>query len=104
MWIRQPFLNSGTVFERVVVHGHTPTPRVHADHRRIGIDTKAYDTGILTALRLQECEWSLLQSVGPRRGPQGRTRGDEHLPSDGTEVLIRVERIDPEHADVGVAG
>ena len=104
MWIRQPFLNSGTVFERVVVHGHTPTPRTHADHRRIGIDTKAYDTGVLTALRLHGRERSLLQSVGPRRGPQGRTGGDEYLPSDGTDVLIRTERLDPELADVGGVG
>ena len=104
MWIRQPFLNSGTAFECVVVHGHTPTPRVHADHRRIGIDTKAYDTGVLTALRLEGCERSLLQSIGPRRGPQGRTGGDEYLPSDGTDVLIREERLDPEHAGVGGVG
>ncbi len=100
LWIRQPFLNSETVFERVVVHGHTPTPRVHADHRRIGIDTKAYDTGILTALRLQRCERSLLQSVGPRRGPQGPTGDNEYLPADGAGVVIRTERFDPGHAEV----
>jgi serine/threonine protein phosphatase 1 len=104
MWIRQPFLNSGTSFERVVVHGHTPTPRVHADHRRIGIDTKAYETGILTALRLQGCERSLLQSVGPRRGPHGRSDGDESLPPVGTDVLIREERFQPERANGGAVG
>ena len=104
MWIRQPFLNSPAVFERVVVHGHTPTLRVHADHRRIGLDTKAYDTGVLTALRLQGRERSLLQSVGRRRGPQRRTGGDEYLPSDGADVVIRTERLDPEQADVSVVG
>lgn len=104
MWIRQPFLESETGFESVVVHGHTPTLRVHADQRRIGLDTKAYDTGVLTALRLEGQDRSLLQSVGPRRGPRGRSGGDEYLPSDGTDVLIRAERLDPEHADVGVVG
>ena len=104
MWIRQPFLNSGTSFERVVVHGHTPTPRVHADHRRIGIDTKAYETGILTALRLQGCERSLLQSVGSLRGPHGRSDGDESQPPVGTAVLIREERLQPERADGGAVG
>lgn len=102
MWIRQPFLNSGTEFECVIVHGHTPATAVHADHRRIGIDTKAYDTGVLTALRLQGCERSLLQTVGPRRGPEGRTGDDEYLPSDGAGVLIRAERIDSQNAEVGV--
>ncbi len=38
---------------RTVVHGHTPhlTPRL--SERRIGIDTGAYQTSILTAVRLQ---------------------------------------------------
>jgi serine/threonine protein phosphatase 1 len=100
MWIRQPFLDSPTAFEQVVIHGHTPNPRVHADHRRIGIDTKAYDTGILTALRLHACERSLLQSVGLRRGTQARTGDDEYLPADGAGVVIRTERFDPGHAEI----
>jgi len=104
MWIRQPFLHSQTAFERVVVHGHTPTPCVHADHRRIGIDTKAYDTGVLTALRLQGRERRLLQSVGRRRGPHRRTGGDEYLPAEGTDIVIRTEPLDPEHADLGGVG
>lgn len=104
MWIRQPFLTSGTAFERVVVHGHTPTLRVHADHRRIGLDTKAYDTGVLTALRLQGRERSLLQSVGWRRGPQWRNGGDEYPSSDGADVVIRTERLDPERADFSDVG
>ena len=53
MWIRNSFLDSDVVFEKVVVHGHTPTAEVHVDHRRIGVDTKAYESGVLTALRLE---------------------------------------------------
>ena len=53
MWIRQGFLNDRTPFEQIVVHGHTPGETVHADHRRIAIDTGAYATGMLTGLRLE---------------------------------------------------
>ncbi|MDP3655574.1 MAG: metallophosphoesterase family protein [Brevundimonas sp.] len=100
MWIRQSFLDNRTPFERMVVHGHTPTPRVHADQRRIGIDTKAYDTGVLTALRLEGHERSLLQSAGPQRGPHARYEGEEYLPADGAGVVIRTERFDPGHAEI----
>ena len=52
MWIRQGFLDHPDAFDQIVVHGHTPEETVHADHRRIGIDTGAYATGVLTGLRL----------------------------------------------------
>ena len=53
MWIRREFLVDKTAFEKVVVHGHTPEEQVYADNRRIGIDTGAYATGVLTGLRLE---------------------------------------------------
>ena len=53
MWIRNSFLDSDVAFEKVVVHGHTPTREVHVDQRRIGVDTKAYDSGMLSAVRLE---------------------------------------------------
>lgn len=52
MWIRGSFLDSEVPFERIVVHGHTPAPDIHSDQRRIGVDTKAYASGILSAVRL----------------------------------------------------
>lgn len=66
MWIRRPFLEDSAPFEKMIVHGHTPTARVHADHRRIGIDTGAYATGVLTALRLCGSDRQVLQTA--RRG------------------------------------
>lgn len=63
MWIRQSFLDDPRPFDRVVVHGHTPTEHVHNDHRRIGIDTGAYATGVLSALRLEGESRSLLQTA-----------------------------------------
>ena len=95
MWIRQPFLNSGTAFERVIVHGHTPTPCVHADHRRIGMDTKAYHSGVLSAVRLERHERSLLQAIGPRRGSESECGGEEYLPTDDAGVVLRTERLEP---------
>lgn len=103
MWIRQPFLNSRTAFECMVVHGHTPTPAVHADQRRIGIDTKAYDSGVLSALRLEGRERTLLQAVGPRRGSEARYGGDEYAPTGATGVIIRSEPLVPRHIEVAPA-
>lgn len=62
LWIRRTFLDSDVAFERVVVHGHTPTAEVHADHRRLGVDTKAYASGRLTAVRLEDTRTSYLQT------------------------------------------
>lgn len=62
MWIRGAFLHSDVDFEQVVVHGHTPRTNVYSDHRRIGIDTKAYESGVLTALRLAGTERIVIQA------------------------------------------
>ncbi|WP_439633855.1 metallophosphoesterase [Glycocaulis sp.] len=64
-WIREKFLHSTRRFEYVVVHGHTPEQDYHHDERRIGIDTGAYLTGVLTAVRLEGDDVTFLQS---RRG------------------------------------
>ena len=67
MWIRRRFLDDRHAFEKLVVHGHTPSDQVHADHRRIGIDTGAYATGVLTGLRLDGDDRQILQTS--RQGP-----------------------------------
>lgn len=61
MWIRNSFLDSQTPVEKVVVHGHTPTREVHVDGRRIGVDTRAYQSGILSAIRLSLAARVVLQ-------------------------------------------
>lgn len=63
MWVRGSFLNSAAPFEKVVVHGHTPTDDPYIDHRRIGIDTRAYESGVLTAVRLEGLDHRFLQVV-----------------------------------------
>jgi len=63
MWIRQGFLDHPDAFEQVVVHGHTPSEIVHADVRRIGIDTGAYATGVLSGLRLEGAAREILRTA-----------------------------------------
>ncbi|NTG20707.1 serine/threonine protein phosphatase [Agrobacterium rhizogenes] len=50
-WIRDEFLNHPGQFEKIIVHGHTPTetdlPEIYPN--RIAVDTGAYATGRLTA-------------------------------------------------------
>lgn len=51
-WIREPFLSDRRRLDKVIVHGHTPAADPYADDRRIGVDTWAYRTGVLTAVEL----------------------------------------------------
>ena len=68
MWIRDVFLNERRPFEKVVVHGHTPGEEPFLGSSRIGIDTGAYATGVLTAVRLFGEEREFLQSKAARLG------------------------------------
>jgi serine/threonine protein phosphatase 1 len=52
-WIREPFLSDEADHGFVVVHGHTISGAVDERPNRIGIDTGAYRTGILTALAIE---------------------------------------------------
>jgi len=62
LWIRQDFLAATRPFEKVVVHGHTPEPEPFVGDIRIGLDTGAYATGVLTAIKLRDAERTLIQS------------------------------------------
>tara|TARA_R110000824_G_scaffold390760_2_gene587427 strand:+ start:95613 stop:96392 length:780 start_codon:yes stop_codon:yes gene_type:complete len=62
LWIRDEFLRSRNSFGKVVVHGHTPSEEVVFRANRIGIDTGAYMTGVLTCLVLDGTERGLLQT------------------------------------------
>ncbi len=52
LWIRHAFLDHRGPFPKVVVHGHTPMERVVVTPYRIGVDTGAYATSRLSAVRL----------------------------------------------------
>jgi serine/threonine protein phosphatase 1 len=63
LWIRDEFLIAGNAFGgRVVVHGHTPTAEPERHPFRLGLDTGAYMSGRLTAVKLHGADVTFLQS------------------------------------------
>ena len=52
-WIREEFTDHRGDLEKVVVFGHTIYPEVEERGSRIGIDTGAFSSGILTAIGLE---------------------------------------------------
>lgn len=62
LWIREPFLSWEKPHEKMIVHGHTVVDQTEFRGNRIGIDTGAYATGILTALVLHEAVQRTLQT------------------------------------------
>ncbi|WP_300394501.1 metallophosphoesterase family protein [Henriciella sp.] len=62
LWIREEFLNAPGRDDVVVVHGHTPADDAYNDHRRINVDTGAYFSGRLTAVRLEQDQISFLKT------------------------------------------
>ena len=61
-WIRDPFLTDSGDHGFVVVHGHTIVDEVEQWPNRIGIDTGAYRTGVLTALVIDGPERRLISA------------------------------------------
>lgn len=62
-WIRERFLRHKGPLEKVVVHGHTIFDDVEDCGNRIGIDTGAFRSGVLTALVLEEDRRRVIQSI-----------------------------------------
>ena len=60
--IRAPFLNARRRWPFTVVHGHTPFEEVTQAPGRISIDTGAYATGRLSAVRLQGKDVTVLHT------------------------------------------
>jgi serine/threonine protein phosphatase 1 len=78
--IRDPFLDRATPLPGyTVVYGHTPFDHPMLEAGKIGLDTGAFATGVLTALCVNGGRGRLLQT-GSRRGavnaagPGGRSR------------------------------
>jgi len=64
MWIREEFTGSLRDHGVVVVHGHTISAEPEFRFNRIGLDTGAFHTGVLTCLVLEGTDQRLLQT-GP---------------------------------------
>ena len=63
LWIRGEFLRSAADHGHVVVHGHTIGREPDIRRNRIGIDTGAFATGVLTCLVLEEDRYRLIQTA-----------------------------------------
>ena len=82
-WIRRPFLDNDDDHGFIVVHGHTIAEQVDVRANRIGLDTGAYRTGVLTAMGLEGRQrWFLQTGPGaaagdhsPTAAPAGASRG-----------------------------
>ena len=71
LWIRDRFLNYDGPLEIVVVHGHTIFDDVIDCGNRIGIDTGAFRSGVLTALVLEGDGRRALQAIASTGDPIG---------------------------------
>lgn len=64
VWIRRDFLDNDDDHGFVVVHGHTPVHTAIVRHNRIGLDTKAFESGVLTCLVLEGTQQRFLATAG----------------------------------------
>jgi serine/threonine protein phosphatase 1 len=76
LWIRERFLNHEGPLEKVVVHGHTIFDHVMDCGNRIGIDTGAFRSGVLTALVLEGDQRRILQARSDGGGMAEVFHGD----------------------------
>lgn len=52
IWIREEFLDHAGLNPKVIVHGHTPVPLPDIRSNRVNVDTRAYESGVLSALAI----------------------------------------------------
>lgn len=65
LWIRDEFLENDESHGVVIVHGHSISPDVEVKHNRIGIDTGAYRTDMLTAAYLEGQRCGIISTGEP---------------------------------------
>ena len=76
LWIRERFLQHQGHLPKVVVHGHTIFERVMDCGNRIGIDTGAFRSGVLTALVLEGDQRRVIQACAAPDGTIEIFQGD----------------------------
>lgn len=64
LWSRAEFLAEKKPFEKIIVHGHTPVETPYLGPTRIAVDTGAYATGMLTAVRLDGVHRATISTAG----------------------------------------
>jgi serine/threonine protein phosphatase 1 len=64
LWIRDEFLNHPKPSKSVIIHGHTwKSDQAVVLSHRVGIDTGAYETGVLTAISVHNGIFETIQAV-----------------------------------------
>jgi serine/threonine protein phosphatase 1 len=72
--IRRRFLSAkDPAMGKVVVFGHTPFDEPYIRSDKIGIDTGAFSSGVLTALRIEGTRRSVIQTSRAQHAPASRT-------------------------------
>jgi serine/threonine protein phosphatase 1 len=54
LWVRDRFMRDERDFPKIIVHGHSPVPRIDIRHNRINVDTGAFCTGNLSCISLEQ--------------------------------------------------
>ena len=80
-WIRDPFLTDQTDHGFMVVHGHTISERVVERPNRIGIDTGAYRSGVLSAIGLEGTSRWYLDTGGANAVVARAAEGTSSVPA-----------------------
>ena len=62
MSIRSEFIQNETLYEKVIVHGHTPAYPMEILPNRINADTCAYDTGVLSCIVLEGTQYRVIET------------------------------------------
>ncbi len=60
LWIRDDFIDDPSMFPHLIVHGHSQSDDAFLDNRRMGLDTGAYSSGILTCARFINSDISVI--------------------------------------------
>lgn len=65
LWIREDWIYNEQPAERIIVHGHTwIDDKAEVRPHRIGIDTGVYETGVLSAVRIEDGQIGFLSASG----------------------------------------
>jgi serine/threonine protein phosphatase 1 len=64
IWIRNEFLDHPGLYEKVIVHGHTPSDEPEVMANRINVDTGAFYSGVLTCAILDGTDKMLMEVRG----------------------------------------
>ena len=64
IWIREAFHDHPGLFDKIVVHGHTPVPEAEIMANRVNVDTLAWQSGMLSALAVDGADKRILTVQG----------------------------------------